>query len=97
MQEHVNNEKKKKKLEDIIEKLDKTSQSSDSWKKIISENKEEFQELKKQIRSKQNELKELVIKKQVGGLSKEDFSRKLQEIQDELSELEFKIYNLRLK
>ena len=94
---HVNNEKKKKKLEDIIEKLDKTNQSSDIWKRIISENKEEFQALKKQIRSKQNELKELVINKQVGGLTQEDFDVKLKKLQDELSELEFEIYKLRLK
>ena len=87
----------KDKLEEIIKKFEGNRETRERWKKIIEENKEEFQNIKSLIRKKQSELKELVIKKQVGEINEEEFLIKLEEIQNELTELEFKIYNLRLK
>jgi len=92
----VNQEEKKKKLEEIINQLEKSDTSSESWKNIIEKNKEEFQNLKSNIRIKQNELKDLVINKRVGKISQKEFEEQLEKLQNELTDLEFKVYNLRL-
>ncbi|MHA1230867.1 MAG: hypothetical protein ACTSRP_21810 [Candidatus Helarchaeota archaeon] len=91
-----NNENKKEKLEDIISKLEKSNRDSEYWKKIVENNKEYFQQIKSKIKIKQDELKELVIQKQVGKIPETQFNEKLEKIQDELTELEFKIYKMRL-
>ncbi|MHA1271512.1 MAG: hypothetical protein ACTSPY_17095 [Candidatus Helarchaeota archaeon] len=92
----MNQEEKKKKLEEIINQLEKSDTSSESWKNIIEKNKEEFQNLKSNIRIKQNELKDLVINKRVGKISQKEFEEQLEKLQNELTDLEFKVYNLRL-
>lgn len=87
----------KKKLNKVIEQLEKTKdKESSNWKKITTEHKEEFEEIKKKYREKQNELRQLILERKTGSVQGEEFDKKLNKIQDELTELEFKIYKLRI-
>ncbi|TFF87792.1 MAG: hypothetical protein EU549_04125 [Promethearchaeota archaeon] len=88
---------KNKELNDIIKKLYIKKRSRDEWKRIIEENREEFQNLKDSIRKKQRELKDLVIKKRIGEISQSEFETKLENLQEILTRLETKLYKLRLK
>ncbi|TFG15522.1 hypothetical protein EU537_00445 [Candidatus Thorarchaeota archaeon] len=83
-------------LDDIVEKLDQTTSSSQQWGETMSTNRERWEELKAQIHSRQKRLKELVLEKKAGNIGKEEFDEKYQKIQKELTALEFQIYNLRL-
>ena len=88
----------KKKLTEVIDKLEETKKKdSKIWKDIIDKNEEQFNEIKSQIKIKQQELRDLIGKKNSLKLTKEDFETKVDEVQEELSELEMKIYNMRLK
>ena len=87
----------KKKLTEVIDRLEETKKKSKAWKDIIDKNEEKFNEIKSQIKIKQQELRDLISKKNSLKLSKEEFEKKVDEVQDELSELEMKIYNMRLK
>jgi len=93
----VIDEEKRKKLMEIIDQLDKTNKSSNKWKQIISENRDKFEEIKKSIKLKQLELKNLVVQKQIGEISQEKFNIEIKALQNELTNLEFEIYKLRLK
>ena len=90
-------EDNRKKIEEIIEQFEKNSTSSEHWKLIISKYKEEFETLKAKIALKEKELKELITKRKLGELSKPEFEIELDKVQDELVELELKMYQLRLK
>jgi len=88
----------KKKLTDVIDRLEETKKKdSKVWKDIIDKNEEQFNEIKSQIKVKQQELRDLISKKNSLQLNREEFEKKVDEVQDELSELEMKIYNMRLK
>ena len=88
---------KKEKLIEIINNLEKTKHlDSKEWKKITTQNKEEFENIKKRYREKQNELRSLIMEKKLGSIKEEEFDIKLNELQNELSELEIKIFNLRM-
>ncbi|MHA1784520.1 MAG: hypothetical protein ACTSVY_12920 [Candidatus Helarchaeota archaeon] len=88
----------KEKLIEIINKLEETKKKdSKKWKQIIEDNEEEFTKLKEQIKIKQKTLRELMVKKNAALLNQKEFEKELDEIQDELSELEMKIYQMRLK
>ncbi len=88
----------KKKLTDVIDKLEETKKKdSKIWKEIITKNEEEFNEIKNQIKEKQQELQDLIGKMNSLKLTKEEFEKKVDEVQDELSELEMKIYYMRIK
>ena len=87
----------KEKLDEVIKKLEETKKTdSVIWKEIIEKNKEEFTRIKDQIKIKQKALRDLIAKKDSALLSKSEFEKKVDEIQDELSELEMKIYKMRL-
>jgi len=87
----------KEKLDEVIKKLEETKKTdSVIWKEIIEKNKEEFTRIKDQIKIKQEALRDLIRKKDSALLSKSEFEKKVDEIQDELSELEMKIYKMRL-
>ncbi|RDE12556.1 MAG: hypothetical protein C4K47_07405 [Candidatus Thorarchaeota archaeon] len=86
----------KKSLDDAVHKLDQESSSSESWGEKLSENREEWEDLKKKIKERQRALKALVREKRAGTIGAEEFERKYKVLQDELTELEFEVYNMRL-
>ncbi len=90
-------DEEKEKLNKIIKQLEKTKdKDSNDWKKITTEHKEEFEVIKKSYREKQNELRQLIQDKKTGIVMGEEFDKRLDELQNELTELEFKIYKLRI-
>ncbi|MFX1298850.1 MAG: hypothetical protein ACFFD2_28825 [Promethearchaeota archaeon] len=88
----------KRKLEEILENLEKKqSNKSENWKLIIEQNKEKFDQIKMKIKQKQEELANLVKKKKAILISDSEFNEKTQIIQHELYELESQILKLRLQ
>ncbi|MHA1299317.1 MAG: hypothetical protein ACTSO9_07780 [Candidatus Helarchaeota archaeon] len=88
-------EEKKKKLEKIIKQLEKTKDSTE-WKRITTEHREEFESIKRKYREKQNQLRNLIKEKKLGNIEVKEFNTKLNKIQDELTELESKIFKMRM-
>jgi chromosome segregation ATPase len=86
----------KESLDDIVHKLDQDANASDSWAKSVSSNKEEWENLKKNIHERQKALKQLASDKKAGIIGQDEFDRKYKKLQDELTELEFHVYNMRL-
>ncbi len=86
----------KKSLDDVVEKLDQDSKSSESWGTSVWSDPEKWEKLKKEIKERQTELKRLVSEKRAGTMGQEEFDARFRVIQDELTELEFQVYNLRL-
>jgi DNA-binding transcriptional regulator GbsR (MarR family) len=86
----------KKSLDDIVHKLDQDTDASKSWAKSVSSNKEEWEKLKKKIHERQKALKQLVTNKKAGLVGQVEFDEKYRKLQDELTELEFTVYNMRL-
>ncbi|NHJ12464.1 MAG: hypothetical protein EAX95_02255 [Candidatus Thorarchaeota archaeon] len=86
----------KKSLDDVVHKLEQTSDSSETWSDSVSANRESWSELKEKIRERQRALKQLVMDKKAGLVGPEEFNRKYRKLQDELTELEFRVYNMRL-
>ncbi|MHA2044390.1 MAG: hypothetical protein ACW99G_06330 [Candidatus Thorarchaeota archaeon] len=89
-------DKIRKSLDDVVQKLDKDAEASDSWKKSVSSKKEEWESLKKQIHDRQKALKQLVTNKKAGIIGQDEFDENYRKLQDELTELEFAVYNMRL-
>ena len=88
--------KMKQSLDGIVQKLEQSPTGSDSWKGSITSNQEEWNRLKAQIAEKQKELKTLVTEKKAGRVGVSEFEKLSRELQDELTDLEFAVYNLRL-
>ncbi|OLS30300.1 MAG: hypothetical protein ThorAB25_10580 [Candidatus Thorarchaeota archaeon AB_25] len=86
----------KKSLDDIVQKLDQDADASKSWSSSITSNKEEWEKLKKNIHDRQKALKQLVTDKKAGIIGIDEFDEKYKKLQDELTELEFAVYNMRL-
>ena len=86
----------KESFDDVVERLEQDQKSSESWGTSIASNRERWEELKKKIRERQSELKRLVVEKKAGTIGINEFEEKYRIIQDELTELEFEVYNLRL-
>ncbi|MHA2141093.1 MAG: hypothetical protein ACXADF_07620 [Candidatus Thorarchaeota archaeon] len=86
----------KSSLDDVVEKLEQDPKSSDSWEKSVSSRKSHWDELKEKIRERQSELKRLVMEKKAGTIGHDEFEKKYRKLQDELTELEFQVYNMRL-
>ena len=86
----------KKSLDDIVQKLDQDADASKSWSSSVASNKEEWEELKKKIHDRQKALKQLVADKKAGIIGMDEFDTKYKKLQDELTELEFAVYNMRL-
>jgi len=86
----------KESLDDVVERLEQDQKSGESWGTSIASNRERWEELKKKIRVRQSELKRLVVEKKAGTIGINEFEEKYRRIQDELTELEFEVYNLRL-
>lgn len=59
-------------------------------------NKEEWGQLKEKIQQCQRALKQLVTDKKAGLIGSVEFEEKYPKLQDELTELETKVYNMRL-
>lgn len=91
-----NPEQIRESLGEVVEKLDQTESSSASWGKTVYGDRERWERLKKEIAKRQKALKTLVMEKKAGSISQEEFNEKFRILQDELAELEFEIYNLRL-
>lgn len=93
----VKNESKRK-LKEILDDLENhKSITSEKWKLSLKENKGRFDEIKRNIKEKQEELKSLVTRKKTLSISEDEFTNKTQKIQDELYELESEILKLRLQ
>ena len=86
----------KKSLDELVHKLEPDSKTSKSWSDTMDNNREEWEKLKQQILDRQKALKELVQEKKAGSIGSEEFKKKYRVIQDELTQLEFEVYNLRL-
>jgi chromosome segregation ATPase len=86
----------KESLDDVVERLEQDSKSSESWGASITSNRERWDILKNKIKERQSELKRLVVEKKAGTIGTNEFEEKYRKIQDELTELEFEVYNLRL-
>ena len=86
----------KKSLDDVVRKLEQTSDSSESWEDSVSTNRESWSKLKDKIRDRQRALKQLVMDKKAGLVGPDEFNTRYRKLQDELTELEFSIYNMRL-
>lgn len=91
-----NPEEIKKSLDDVVHKLDQDADASTSWGESIASRKDEWELLKKKIHDRQKALKQLVVDKKAGIIGIEEFETKYRKIQDELTELEFAVYNMRL-
>ena len=86
----------KKSLDDVVQKLDQDHKSSKSWGTSVWSDPEKWEKLKKEIKECQTELKRLVTEKRAGTMGQEEFDERYRALQDELTELEFQVYNLRL-
>jgi hypothetical protein len=95
-EESSNSEAIKKSLDEMVEKLDKDTDASKSWSSSVTSNKEEWEKLKKKIHDRQKALKQLVADKKAGIIGVDEFDTKYKKLQDELTELEFAVYNMRL-
>jgi len=84
----------KKKLERLLEHLEVSQR--DRWKEAIEKNRDEYNQIKDQIRLKQDELINLVQKKKAQTITTKEFNILTAEIQQELYELESKILKMRL-
>ncbi|UCE11393.1 MAG: hypothetical protein JSW61_05520 [Candidatus Thorarchaeota archaeon] len=92
----VDPERIKESLDEVVDKLDQDETSSRSWDAAVSENKGKWEQLKKQIKERQKALKALVIEKKSGTIGQSEFDERYRVLQDELADLEFEVYNLRL-
>lgn len=86
----------KKSLDDAVKKLDQEKSVSASWGETMSSHKEQWTELKEKIRVRQAALKALVNEKKAGTIGQDEFDKKYRKLQDELTQLEFQVYNMRL-
>ncbi|MCF2137402.1 MAG: hypothetical protein K9W43_09235 [Candidatus Thorarchaeota archaeon] len=91
-----NPEEIRRSLDAIVAKLEPTPESSGGWGAVMAEHREEWERLKAQIHERQTDLKALVKEKKAGTISSEEFEKRYRSIQDELTALEFQVYNLRL-
>jgi len=95
-QDEGDSEKIKKSLDEVVTKLESGSTSSESWARTMASNPEAWKEIKAKIHDRQKALKTLVRDKKAGSIGSDEFDKRFRELQDELTELEFKVYNLRL-
>ncbi len=86
----------KKSLDDIVQKLEQDTAASKSWESSITSHRDEWEVLKRKIHERQKALKQLVVDKKAGIIGVEEFDIKYKKLQDELTELEFAVYNMRL-
>ena len=86
----------KESLDKVVEKLDQTESSSESWSASIAGNRQKWEELKEKMHQRQKALKALVTEKKAGTIGHDEFNRRYRQLQDELAEIEFQIYNMRL-
>ncbi|TFG98253.1 hypothetical protein E4H12_06635 [Candidatus Thorarchaeota archaeon] len=86
----------KESLDDIVQKLDQGKTSRSNWIESIDANKEEWERLKSRIQQCQRALKQLVTDKKAGLIGTVEFEKQYPKLQDELTELETTIYNMRL-
>jgi len=86
----------KESLDDLVHKLEQDDSSSSSWGDSIESNREDWEHIKSQIHERQRALKQLVVNKKAGLVGVDEFEEKYRKLQDELTELETAVYNLRL-
>ena len=86
----------KESLDELVHKLDQGKSSSSSWSDLIGTNKEEWEQLKIKIQERQRALKQLVTDKKAGLVGIDDFETRYRKLQDELTELETIVYNMKL-
>jgi len=85
----------KKRLEEVLQDLE--GSESGNWKKIIEQNREEFEKIKEEIKKNQKELTKLVSKRNTLRITNEEFETQTAKIQQDLYDLESKILKLRLQ
>jgi hypothetical protein len=86
----------KEALDDVVHKLEQDTSSRESWGASVSGRKGEWEELKQKIKDRQRALKALVMEKKAGTIGQAEFDQRYRVLQNELTELEFQVYNLRL-
>ena len=83
-------------LDELVEKLDQAHGSSADWDSKIHSESKKWEELKQKISKTQRELKRLVEAKKAGVIGQSEFEKRYSVLQDELTKLEFEVYNMRL-
>lgn len=86
----------KRDLDETVAKLEQSRPSSKDWGEKMAANRDKWEELKKKIHERQKALKSLVKEKRAGTIGEKQFKKRYRKIQDELTALEFAVYNLRL-
>jgi len=86
----------KESLDDLVQKLDPGKTSSSSWSESMDANEQEWEQLKRKIRERQRALKEIVNAVKAGLIGRDEFQAQYPKLQDELAELETRVYNMRL-
>jgi Spy/CpxP family protein refolding chaperone len=86
----------KESLDDIVQKLERGTTSSSNWNESTDANKEAWEQLKNKIQQCQRALKQLVTDKKAGLIGADEFDRQYPKLQDELTELETAVYNMKL-
>jgi hypothetical protein len=86
----------KSSLDEVVDKLEQDSKSSESWGESVSTRRNHWKAIKEKIRERQRELKRLVMEKKAGTIGQDEFNKRYRKLQDELTELEFQVYNMRL-
>ena len=95
-QNNDSNKQIRESLDEIVEKLDKGYDSSAEWDSKIQSQSKKWENLKRELSAKQKALKQLVESKKAGIIGQSEFDEKYAELQDELTQLEFQVYNMRL-
>lgn len=83
-------------LDELVKKLDQAPGSSADWGSKIHSKPKKWEALIKKISEKQRELKRLVEAKKAGDIGQSEFEKRYSVLQDELTQLEFEVYNMRL-
>lgn len=86
----------KRELDETVAKLEQSHPSSEDWEETMASNREKWEKLKKKIHERQTALKRLVTEKRAGTIGEKEFREKYRKLQDELTALEFAVYDLRL-
>ena len=86
----------KESLDDLVQKLERGKTLSSNWNESTDVNKDEWEQLKNKIQQCQRALKQLVTDKKAGLIGSDEFDKKYPKLQDELTELETAVYNMKL-
>ncbi|MEM2142318.1 MAG: hypothetical protein QXS20_04025 [Candidatus Thorarchaeota archaeon] len=86
----------RKALSQVIDRLEPGGEARAEWRTAVGSNRERWNRLKGDIHDRQVLLKELVRQKRAGEIGEAEFESRYRSLQDELTDLEFEFYSMRL-